>query len=149
MICGHSLYCDITDLEAICGDILKDQHLITNEVFRRKRDVISANNMRNQRISLYENIDGQRHKINIVFNLVGKYSDAVVTDVMHDRFVTQVDSVQTKLIDSSHSGDLDVEIGKDLLIAEKFQFSEYQFVCSPGSVPRNNVCGRHYNVSLI
>ena len=145
MICGHSLYCDITDLEAICGDILKDQHLITNEVFRRKREVISSNNMRNQRISLYENIDGQRHKINIVFNLVGKYSDAVKTEVMHNRFVTQVDSVQTKLIHSSHSGDLDVEIGKDLLIAEKFQFSEHQFVCSPGSVLRNNVCGKFTN----
>ena len=37
---------------------------------------------------------------------------------------------------------LDVEIGKDLLIAQKLSFSEPEYICQPGSIPRNNTCGK-------
>ena len=41
MVCGDSLYCDIMDLEAICGEVLEERQVWTNEIFRRKRNVNS------------------------------------------------------------------------------------------------------------
>ena len=66
LICGNSLYCDVTDLEAICGDILRKQHVYTNEVVRRRRSVVTRSMMRT--------VSGdKRQLIDIAFKLVGKY----------------------------------------------------------------------------
>ena len=35
-----------------------------------------------------------------------------------------------------------MEIGKDLLIAQKLSFSEPEYICQSGSIPRNNTCGK-------
>jgi hypothetical protein len=37
MVCGTALYCDVTDLEAICQDVLDDAMLKTNDILGRKR----------------------------------------------------------------------------------------------------------------
>ena len=65
LICGNSLYCDVTELEAICGDILRKQHVYTNEVNRRRRSVVTRTHMRT--------VSGdKRQLIDIAFKLVGK-----------------------------------------------------------------------------
>jgi hypothetical protein len=33
-VCGESLYCDIRELEALCGNILQNRHIHTNQVHR-------------------------------------------------------------------------------------------------------------------
>jgi hypothetical protein len=33
-VCGESLYCDIRELEALCGSILQNRHIHTNQVHR-------------------------------------------------------------------------------------------------------------------
>ena len=65
LICGNSLYCDVTELEAICGDILRKQHVYTNEVNRRRRSVVTMTHVRT--------VSGdKRQLIDIAFKLVGK-----------------------------------------------------------------------------
>ena len=108
-ICGNSLYCDIADLEAICGEILRNQHMITNELYRKKRSTKDfGGDIQRQLISLYEEVDSeQRHKIEITFNLLGKYKDEggfVASDL-----IEQVNLVQKKIVTSTNSG----ELGKD------------------------------------
>ena len=36
-VCGDSLYCDVADLEAVCREVLVQQMIDTNEIFRRRR----------------------------------------------------------------------------------------------------------------
>ena len=39
-VCGDTLYCDVTELEAICQDVLDEQMVKTNDILgRRKRSV--------------------------------------------------------------------------------------------------------------
>ena len=39
-LCGDTLYCDVTELEAICQDVLDEQMVKTNDILgRRKRSV--------------------------------------------------------------------------------------------------------------
>ena len=67
LICGHSLYCDVAELEAICGDILGEQHVYTNEVFRRRRSVVTRS------MALLGTVSGdKRQLIDIAFKLVGR-----------------------------------------------------------------------------
>ena len=67
LICGNSLYCDVTELEAICGDILSQQHVYTNEVMiRRRRSVVTRS------MALLGTVAGdKRQLIDIAFKLVG------------------------------------------------------------------------------
>ena len=64
LICGSSLYCDVSELEAICGDILSKQHVFTNEVVRRRRSVVTRS------MALMGTRD-KRQLIDIFFKLVG------------------------------------------------------------------------------
>ena len=64
LICGNSLYCDVSELEAICGDILSKQHVLTNEVVRRRRSVVTRS------MALMGTRD-KRQLIDIAFKLVG------------------------------------------------------------------------------
>ena len=64
LICGSSLYCDVNELEAICGDILSKQHVFTNEVVRRRRSVVTRS------LALMGTRD-KRQLIDIAFRLVG------------------------------------------------------------------------------
>ena len=64
LICGNSLYCDVSELEAICGDILSEQHVLTNEVVRRRRSVVTRS------MALMGSRD-KRQLIDIAFKLVG------------------------------------------------------------------------------
>ena len=67
LICGNSLYCDVTDLEAICGDILRKQHVYTNEVVRRRRSVVTRSMTHMRTVS-----GDKRQLIDIAFKLVGE-----------------------------------------------------------------------------
>ena len=125
-ICGNSLYCDVADLEAICGEILRNQHMITNELYRKKRSTKDfGGDIQRQLISLYEEVDSEkRHKIEITFNLLGKYKDEggfVASDL-----IKQVNLVQKKIVTSTNSG----ELGKDknkLFFISHFMFHEKIF----------------------
>ena len=44
---------------------------------------------------------------------------------------------------------IDVVIGKDLLIVEKLDFSDIEFVCSLGAIPLNNACGKFLMLVLV
>ena len=66
LICGNSLYCDVTELEAICGDILRNQHVYTNEVRRRRS--VATRSMTHMRTGSGE----KRRPIDIKFKLVGR-----------------------------------------------------------------------------
>ena len=133
-ICGHSLYCDVTDLEAVCGDILKIQHVITNEVFRRRRDtkVITS--------SLQYGDGDQKQLIDIQFKLVGSYKNYISGQYQQKSFVDDVADVKKMVTDYSDSGELDVEIGKDLLMVETLKFGDLDFVCASGAVAYHNTC---------
>ena len=37
----------------------------------------------------------------------------------------------------------DVRIGKDMVLVQKLEFSDFLFMCSPGAIPQDNVCGEH------
>ena len=92
MVCGDSLYCDITDLEAICGEILEERGVLTNEIFRKKRgtedeqgledtseemnlnetmQMSNVNQIIKSSLSMDQSIGQRRHLIEIVFKLVG------------------------------------------------------------------------------
>ena len=108
VICGNSLYCDVMDLEAICGDILKDQHEITNEVLRRKRETRdSLETFVTKSISMLNSINANnRQLIDIVFKLVGSTRNAVSGESEQNKFVADVVTVQRLIVDSSSSGEL-------------------------------------------
>ena len=36
-VCGDTLYCDVTELEAICQDVLDEQMVKTNDILGRNR----------------------------------------------------------------------------------------------------------------
>lgn len=88
-VCGDSLYCDVMELEAICGEALGERQVWTNEIFRRKRSSTkyqpydygdydaSSETAEEQNMitnSVPVTLDGQDGKqmIEIVFRLVGK-----------------------------------------------------------------------------
>ena len=67
-VCGDSLYCDVTELEAICGDVLSHRQVWTNEVFRKRRSVLTQ-----KEITTSVMIEGGgKQMIEIVFKLVGE-----------------------------------------------------------------------------
>ena len=67
-VCGDSLYCDVTELEAICGDVLSHRQVWTNEVFRKRRSVLAQ-----KEITTSVMIEGGgKQMIEIVFKLVGE-----------------------------------------------------------------------------
>jgi hypothetical protein len=39
-VCGDTLYCDVTELEAICQDVLDEQMVKTNDILGRRRRYI-------------------------------------------------------------------------------------------------------------
>ena len=55
-------------------------------------------------------------------------------------FVNEVSDVQYELADSSSSGNLDLVIGKDILLAEEILFSSHKFLCPSGSISHGNSC---------
>ena len=67
-VCGDSLYCDVTELEAICGEVLSYRQVWTNEVFRRRRSVQTEKELTT---SVLIEGDGKQ-MIEIVFKLVGE-----------------------------------------------------------------------------
>ena len=67
-VCGDSLYCDVTELEAICGDVLSQRQVWTNEVFRKRRSVQTEKELTS---SVLIEGDGKQ-MIEIVFKLVGE-----------------------------------------------------------------------------
>ena len=80
-VCGLSLYCDVAQLEAICEDILGEQHIITNEVTRRRRGARAeeANMDLSSLVNTSVSVVGpggaasdKRQTIEIVFKIVGK-----------------------------------------------------------------------------
>ena len=82
-VCGLSLYCDVAQLEAICEDILGEQHIITNEVTRRRRGARAGAEEANMDLSSLVNTSvsvvgpggaasDKRQTIEIVFKIVGK-----------------------------------------------------------------------------
>ena len=83
-VCGLSLYCDVAQLEAICEDILGEQHIITNEVTRRRRrgagaeaeeDNMDLSSLVNSSVSVVGPggaASDKRQTIEIVFKIVGK-----------------------------------------------------------------------------
>ena len=81
-VCGLSLYCDVAQLEAICEDILGEQHIITNEVTRRRRRGARAEEANMDLSSLVNTsvsvvgpggaASDKRQTIEIVFKIVGK-----------------------------------------------------------------------------
>ena len=83
-VCGLSLYCDVAQLEAICEDILGEQHIITNEVTRRRRrgaragaeeDNMDLSSLVNTSVSVVGPggaASDKRQTIEIVFKIVGK-----------------------------------------------------------------------------
>jgi hypothetical protein len=36
-VCGNTLYCDVTELEAICQDVIDQQMIKTNDILGRRR----------------------------------------------------------------------------------------------------------------
>ena len=111
MICGNSLYCDVMDLEAICGEVLRDQHEITNEVLRRRRDTKDAmETILTKSVSLLNPINANnRQLIDIVFKLIGSNRNAVSGKSEQNKFVADVVTVQRLIVDSSSSGELGEE----------------------------------------
>ena len=80
-VCGLSLYCDVAQLEAICEDILGEQHIITNEVTRRRRGAqaeeadMDLSSLVNTSVSVVGPggaAGDKRQTIEIVFKIVGK-----------------------------------------------------------------------------
>ena len=80
-VCGLSLYCDVAQLEAICEDILGEQHIITNEVTRRRRGAgaeeanMDLSSLVNTSVSVVGPggaASDKRQTIEIVFKIVGK-----------------------------------------------------------------------------
>lgn len=67
-VCGDSLYCDVTELEAICGEVLSHRQVWTNEVFRKRRSVQTEKELTT---SVLLEGDGKQ-TIEIVFKLVGE-----------------------------------------------------------------------------
>ena len=57
-VCQDSLYCDISSLETVCSDILADEATLGQDMSRRKRR---------------EAAKKKQQKIQILFNVVGKY----------------------------------------------------------------------------
>ena len=66
LICGEALYCDVTELEAICSDVLEHHHILTNQVSRGKRS------LHTKAVSM-DNIpsSNSRKVIDISFKLIG------------------------------------------------------------------------------
>ena len=84
-VCGLSLYCDVAQLEAICEDILGEQHIITNEVTRRRRGARAQAEAEEADMDLSSLVNtsvsvvgpggaagDKRQTIEIVFKIVGK-----------------------------------------------------------------------------
>ena len=88
MVCGDSLYCDVMDLEAICGEVLDERRVLTNEIFRKKRNTEINNTQQvvnkserseeddqifTKTLSLGPGTGDRRQLIEIVFKLIGRY----------------------------------------------------------------------------
>ena len=72
--------------------------------------------------------------IEVVFRLVGNYLPALDAAVQQQQFLTEVEAVQLRLAQSSTTGELDMLIGKQLLLTEDLSFQSAEFLCPPGSV---------------
>ena len=62
--CGDTLFCDISDMEAVCSDILDD----TNSISRVKRQT------QQRRRRLRKNGKNRNRRIKILFKMLGKSS---------------------------------------------------------------------------
>ena len=56
-------------------------------------------------------------------------------------FIGEVEKVQGRIEDSATAGGLDLRLGHQLLTMDEISFTPHQFHCSPGSVPRADLCG--------
>ena len=100
-ICGDSLYCDVTELEAICGDLLDNQHVLTNQVSRGKRSIIT------KAVSL-SSITGNntRQMIDIIFKIVGTSKAKFVARSEQIEFGQKISEIKHSMKNSSSSGEL-------------------------------------------
>ena len=159
-VCGRSLYCDVLDLEAICGEVLGQRQVWTNEIFRRKRspgkyrpydyseeETASGGESEEQSVvasSLLINPGGSdaKQRIEIVFKLIGKYRTPINRKETQLDFIDDVTVVQDKIEHSAANGSLDLLLGKELLEMEEITFSPHEFLCNAGAIPQGDSCGK-------
>ena len=72
-VCGDSLYCDVADLEAICGEVLGHRQVWTNEIFRKKRSTgNSALELGSEGTLVTTSIQDGKQTIEVSFRVVGR-----------------------------------------------------------------------------
>ena len=74
--------------------------------------------------------------------MAGTYREGVASRGAQLKFINEMSAVREEMEESAATGDLDVVLGREVLEVEAITFLPFQHLCTAGTIPRENICGR-------